>query len=249
MAKLPNSAEQSLTDEIEQRLQNWLAGLEVADDFDLEQAHAQLEAEINPYIAVSRETGAGGSQIIRDVAEALGFYIVDKRILDYLAERYKFPRDMFEKVDEKVCSWITEAFGIWLAQRIVSQSNYVRILGRFVLTAAHNANAIFAGRGVQFILPREKGLTVRIVAPLDQRIESIMERAQINRIKAERYIRNQDAGRREFVRHHFQQDITNPELYDLVINTKSCTCVDAVGIIVGSWNERFGNQSGEIHDE
>jgi hypothetical protein len=36
--------------------------------------------------------------------------------------------------------------------------------------AAQHANAVFVGRGAQYLLPAEKGLTVYIVAPLKMRI-------------------------------------------------------------------------------
>ena len=42
--------------------------------------------------------------------------------------------------------------------------------------AARHASSVFVGRGVQFLLPCEVGLTIRIVAPLNQRIDRVMHR-------------------------------------------------------------------------
>ena len=239
MARLGDPAEGMLRNEIEEQVRGWSATLEAAAAPD--QATAHLPAEIHPYIAVSREAGAGGSQVIKHVATSLEFDIIDREMLDYLAERYQLPRDMLELVDEKVANWLTEAFGMWLAHRMVSQSDYYMLLGRFVLMAAHNTSAIFAGRGIQFILPREKGLTVRIVAPVERRIERMMKRLQLSRGEAERYVTKRDAGRRESVRRNFRQDVTNPLLYDLVINTENIAYDEAAQIIVRQWRERFGS--------
>src|SRR5262245_2625419 len=77
-----------------------------------------------PYIAVSRQAGAGGGRIARLVAEQLGWEVLDKELLDFMAERYRVPRDLLEFVDEATANWMHETFGSWLDRQVVTQDAY-----------------------------------------------------------------------------------------------------------------------------
>jgi cytidylate kinase len=74
----------------------------------------KVEENVGPYIVVSRETGAGGSQIARMVGQKLGWDVLDKEIVDYLASEYGTSRSLVELVDEKHVSWIENIFTSWI---------------------------------------------------------------------------------------------------------------------------------------
>ena len=172
--------------------------------------------------------------------------IIDRELLNYLADHCSLPRDMLEVCDEKTSNWLVEALGIWLSHRIVSESDYLMLLGRFVLMSARKSSVVFAGRGVQLILPRERGLAASIVAPWNGEIQCIMERNGVTWQEAERHVAKRDAGRREFVRRHFHEDPSDSHLYDLVINTDMIDTAGSAEIIVNEWLRRFG---GTYHTE
>lgn len=173
---------------------------------------------IHPYLALSRESGVDGGEIARLVGEKCGWKVFDRELLDYMAEHYQLSRTALEFVDERTASWLHEVFGKWLDDQLVSQAEYVARLGRVVLLAAQHESTIFVGRGVQFILPREVGLSVRLIAPKKQRVERMMQRRQCSQEEAERIVDETDKGRADFVWRYFHQDVANPHLYDLVIN-------------------------------
>lgn len=223
----------------EQRMRSWAIGLEVRDRLEHTQAVAQLPREMHPYVAISRETGAGGAEVARRVADKLGWQLVDRDLLNYMADRYKLPKDMLEFVDERTSNWVHEVFGKWLDSHLVTQSEYVGHLGRIVLMAARHANSVFVGRGVQFLLPRGKGVTIRMVAPLQQRIERIMEVRQLNHDAAKKYVADSDTGRRDFVHRYFHHDVSDACLYDLVINGQSLNFDEAADLIAGHCRQRF----------
>ena len=227
------------TDKFEQQIQRWSLGLDAVEGIEAERSSELLEMEIKPFITVSTEMGAGATQIMDLVNETLDFDIVDRAVFDYLAERYKLSRDMLEIVDEKVCHWLVEAVSIWLVQRMISQSEYMSLLARFVLMAARSANTIFVGRGVRFILPREKGLAIRFVGPLEQRIERVMNEQQLNQRDAKRLVTKRDTEQRQFIRHHYRCDISDPVQYDIVINTENIALDDAAEIVKLLWRARF----------
>jgi cytidylate kinase len=225
-------------------MHRWSLALD-AIDRDEANLGEEVSEKLHPFIAISREAGAGATEIVSRLADRLQCDVVDRAMLDYMAERYKIPRDMLEVVDERVCHWATEVVRMWLAHRMVSQSDYLLLLGRFVLMAAHSASTIFVGRGAHFILPREKGLAVRIVAPAQVRIKRIMKRQELSRTEAERYAKKRDADRAQFIQRSFQHDVSDPLMYDLIINTEFVDFDSATEIIVSQWQRRFGGTTGE----
>jgi hypothetical protein len=93
---------------------------------------------IGPYLLVSRETGAGGSQIARHVAQRLGWEVLDKEILDILESDYGTPAIVLDVVDEKKPGWLTDLFNGWIEGHGFSQLTYVHRL-HHLFNRQHNA--------------------------------------------------------------------------------------------------------------
>jgi len=49
----------------------------------------------------------------------------------------------------------------------------------------------------------------------------------------------EDRGRKRYVRKHFHEDLENPLLYDLVLNTDTCTYDEAAQVIGEAVLKRF----------
>jgi cytidylate kinase len=226
----------------ERRMREWAMDLEVRERRMREPSKAELRRVIQPYVAISRETGAGGEAIGARVGEMLRCDVLDRELLDEMAARYKLPRYMLDLVDENTSNWFTETFGKWIDQKIVTQSEYIVHLGHLVLLAAQHASTVFVGRGAQFVLPAEKGLTVYIVAPLKMRIEYVGDMQKCTTAKAAKYIKETDKGRHDFVKKYFHRDIGEEHLYDLVIN-RSHVSIDGVAeLIADQWRRRFASK-------
>ena len=223
----------------ERTMRRWVVGQQVQQGIEREAAIENLPAQIHPYIAISRQTGAGAEQIACRLGERLGWEVIDKQLLDCIAERFDLPQDMLAQVDEKHCSWMWEAFGKWLDHHIVTQTEYVAHLGRTVLMLAHQSSAIFVGRGAQFVLPRDRGLTVRIVAPIEQRVSRVMQEQRCIRDVASDYIALTDRDRRDFVRKYFHHDVADSDLYDLIIDMSNLEIDDGVEFILSRCQARF----------
>ena len=232
---LPSS--HALSVAAERQMRTWALDLETRQR--LEQETPEPKDLIHPYVAISRETGVDAAEIAAHVAKQLAWKVFDRELLDYMTEHYNWPRVALDYVDEKTASWFHETFAKWLDQKVVSQAEYVSRLGKIILLAAQHESHVFVGRGVQFILPRHSGLTVRIIAPRKQRINCIMERQQFSRQNAEKFIDETDKGRADFVRRYFQHDIADPHLYDLVINLEHTSRQAVVDLIVGDYKTRF----------
>jgi cytidylate kinase len=186
------------------------------------------------HVAISREAGAGGSEIGRAVGQRLGWTVYDANLLDQIAERFHVSRMMLDVVDETHSNWVYDVLGTWMDRQIVPHEKYVVFLERAILEASKRGSAVFIGRAAQFLLPRLHLLAVRIVASESYRVRKIMERKSINEIAARRWVHDMDKGRREFVLRFFHHDVADPHHYDLVINVERCGPEDAVQRIVAA---------------
>ena len=89
------------------------------------------------------------------------------------------------------------------------------------------------GRGSQFILKDSpRALHVMIVAPVEVRVKSVMERLNLSEEDARNEIARFDGGSREFVKRYFRADIADPLNYDAVINTNHLSIEGAASMIV-----------------
>jgi cytidylate kinase len=223
----------------EQRIHEWALHLEAERRRHEEMSIRELPGHIYPYIAVSRESGAGGAAVARRVGELLNWEVLHREILDHMADKYKLPRAMVGVVDESTSNWIVEIFGKWLDPRLVTRSEYIVHLGQLVLLAAQHSSKVFVGRGAQFFLPADRGFSVYLVAPMAMRIQRIREVGDCSESEARRYIRNTDEARRDLIRGHFNREIGDPHLYDLVINRVHTSLDVAAELIVNQCRQRF----------
>ena len=154
------------------------------------------------------------------MGERLGWEVYDRNLLDQVAQRYKESRLMLDLVDETASNWVYDVLGTWMDRQIIPHEKYVVQVGRMIQILARAGNAVFVGRGAQFLLPRSKTFAVRIVASEAFRAERVRQRHNAGLPEALDWIHRTDRGRREFIRRFFHQDINDPHLYDLVINVE-----------------------------
>ena len=232
---IPRSRE--LSEAAERQMRVWALDLETRQR--VEQEKPSPKPVIYPYVAISREAGVDAGEIAKLVAEKLGWKVFDRELLDYMAEHYNWSRVALDYVDERTASWVHETFGKWLDQQLVTQAEYFSRLGKILLLAAQHESNVFVGRGAQFILPRDVGMTVRIIAPKEQRVKRIMESRQCNRQSADHFVDETDKGRADFIRRYFRHDVADPHLYDLIINLAHTSREAAVDLILGDYLMRF----------
>lgn len=237
MTTLTEFSPVELTAAAQRRLERWLLSPDLKDHMEHAKTSRKKKTVTGPYIAVSREAGSGGTEIAMEVARRLGFDVLDKELLDFMANRYKLPRDMLDVVDETRANWFHDVLGGFFDSRLVSQDAYVAHLQRLVYLAALHGNVVFVGRAAHFILPRQSGLAVRIIAPKPQRVEYVLQRRNLQPETAARLVDDLDGARAEFCRRHFHRDVRDPMEYDLVINTGRVSVEAAAELIV----EAFAN--------
>jgi cytidylate kinase len=247
MSRYSSEVSNSIARIADNRLRRWAAYLDVRERLAHERAVAKPVPTMPPYIAIAREEGAHGEDVARSVAEQLGWRLLDHNLLELVAERYDLPLEALEALDERPSSWMTETFTHWIDHQVVPQLEFITHLGQVVLDAARQSSIVVVGRAAQFFLPRESGLTIRIVAPMSQRIAAVQKARNLDRHEAARWLAHIDSERQSFVERYFHHNIDDPHLYDCVINMEHFDDAEAAEIVVERIHRHFPGQTDSSH--
>jgi cytidylate kinase len=183
-------------------------------------------------IAITREAGASGPTIARAVGEKLGWPVYDRELLQQVAEEMGLRASLFKNADEKRKGWLQECLERIFAVPAVSNSQYFRHLTETLLSLAAHGECVIVGRGAAQILPAATTLRVRLVGPVEERIKAIMQRFDLSREEATRWVEKTDAERDHFVRDHVGKDPSDARLYDLVLNSQRFSFAQCADFIV-----------------
>jgi cytidylate kinase len=196
-------------------------------------------AAFGPYLLVSRECGSGGGVIARRVGEQLDWNVYDAKIVDEIARDAHVNQRLVQSVDEHVHShWEREWRSVLLDD--LADEKYLRHLKQVVMALGHHGNVVIVGRGAQFFLPLQCALRVRLVAPLETRVNRLVEREKLSSEQARTKIEEIDSRRAAFVWKIFRKDNAAPFNQDLIINTGEISVESATKIILASLEEKFG---------
>lgn len=229
----------------ERQMRAWSLAQEIAASSSCTRRVDRPHGQFGDFITLSREAGAGGGEIGEAVGRRLGWEVLDKGLLDRVAQGARLPRAMLDLVDETQSNWAYDVFGSWLDRRIVPHEKYMVHAARAVLAAARRGNVVLVGRGCQFLLPPGHGLAVRVIASEKYRVRRVMEKFNLSESQARQFIATLDRGRKEFVSRFFHRDVTDPHWYDLVINVEFLGPDAAVELIVAAWRQIEARRRGE----
>lgn len=175
-------------------------------------------------ITISREMGSGGIPIAHQVAEDLGYTLVDGDAIKDVAAKYGLTDETLQQIDEKPPAFIEQ-----LDRQIELGMNRIQLI---VLEAALKGNVVIYGRGGQDLLTGITSvLRVRVIAPFEDRVERWAEREWIDPDLAHSLVRKSDQQRAGFIKYYFDRDWEDPLDYDLVINTVRLSNAMAVKLI------------------
>ena len=211
---------------VERQMRNW----EMARSQRLSVPAGQ-RTEVADFIAISRQVGAGASEIASLLAARLDWPKFDKEILRAMTGDDATRHRVYESMDERDLKWWEETFRSTLDPEFV-KNDYFRRLVKTTLSLARQGSAVFLGRGVAFMLPREIGFRVRIVAPLDMRVERFARRHDLSVEQAREIVLRIDRERAEFVENHFHARADDGTRCDLTLNTERFPPAQATNAIM-----------------
>lgn len=152
-------------------------------------------------ITIGCEYGAGGPQIGRFIADALGIEFYDRDIVDKVVEETGVSRDLVEKTD--VDANVKFEVDTSLGPRYLNLTNRVIYVQFDVIRQmAEKSSCVIIGRCADYILKERKDtLKVFLYAPRETRIRSVMELEHLSRDEAEKRVAYYDEN--EHVRYKY----------------------------------------------
>ena len=177
-------------------------------------------------ITVSREYGAGGGEMAKQLAETLGWRLLDRELLHQTAAVENVPDSELESLDEQSIS-VADRFRLH-----PPHNRYIHGLKEVVDRAVAQGNAILVGRGTnQLVGNREDAFHLRLVAPRPWRSRRMAELEGWTQEQALARCTEVDRTRDRFNRYFFGEGATQPVHYDLVVDTGRVPLGDVVACL------------------
>jgi cytidylate kinase len=193
-----------------------------------------------PVVTVSRQAGAGGNTfgvalaryLEKSQPEGRGpWAVVDRELVDKILEDEALP--------ERLASWspedhlagisfvVEELLGLhratWKPMQEVTET---------ILRLAGMGNVVLVGRGANVILSHlPQAFHVRLVSSIENRVAHLVELRKTTKKEARAYVEREDRARLRFIRRYFQVDVTDPMLYNLVVNVDRVPIDEAARVV------------------
>jgi cytidylate kinase len=199
-------------------------------------------------ITISREYGAGGSEVAARVARALGWRVVDNELVERVAARAGLAPEDVAQLEERVSTFIERLARTLVAATpelvvppeaggtasSLSEDDLVRVTELVVEEVAAEGKVVLVGRAAPAVLARERdAVHVKVVAPREWRIRAAAERLGVPPAEAATVTNDTDKMRARYHRQHYQRDWNDPANYHLVLNTAALGLDGAADVVVG----------------
>ena len=195
-------------------------------------------------ITISREYGAGASELASLLGARLGWRVLDADIPLAVAKRLGIPSDSLEQWDEHAPRFF-EAMGHALllgSPDVLLDPSFTRtpdardvaaVTRELLLKEMETPPAIIVGHGAQVIFgDRPRSLHLRLVAPIADRVRRILARRSCTEQEAADIARRVDLDRAHYVKEFLGRNVEDPLLYAVQINTGAISMPDAVAIVL-----------------
>ena len=165
--------------------------------------------------------------------------LFDRDLVHRILEDHNLPktiaRYMPEDRDREVTGLINEILGL-------HPSSWT--LFHYTCDTIHKlasvGNVIIIGRGSHIITRgMDHVIKVRIVCPLEKRIERAAAHLDLTRDEARKHVKQDDTARAAFVRSHFNEDLADPLAYDLILNTDRMSVEAAAHILLQALRDHW----------
>jgi len=193
---------------------------------------------MGPYVAVSSLSGSGGAAFAQHLGKALGWPVLGSEIVDLIAETFALDGAMLHRLDEAKANWVRDVLGDLMPHQVVNLDTYVHHLGKVMRLVALHGHVVLIGRGAHFFLPPARGLSLRLIASTDERVQRVSAREGVDEATARQHIDDVDRRRAHFAEHYFARDVGDPALYDLVLNRSRFTDEELVDLVLTACRRR-----------
>lgn len=232
---MKNSISASIDKHISSQITYWRQQRET---LEIEKPVAVMK-KAEPFITMSREYGCGGYRIAETIAGIINtqykpapeWLAYDRKVLDKVMSDLGLSSQLAETLTTQARTQMTNLFQTTFS-KFPPQVVVYRKLAETVRTLASHGHVIIVGRaGAAITKDMERGYHVRIVAPMEWKIERIARVCNVSQKEAEKMILQKNREREEFLRTFVKFDSSDPKNYHLVINNAEHSPED-IGMLV-----------------
>lgn len=205
-----------------------------------------------PLITVTRQYGAGGSQVAELAARTLGWTVIDNEFVDEVARRAGLPAaevaqreerapGLLERLARTLAAASPELF---ITESAVSdaerdEKTIVRISERIIHEAAAIGRVVLVGRGAQAILAlHPDALHIYLVASKPWRMKLAVDRLGVDPAKVEKELDETDRRRDQYTKTYYNRTRADATNYDLVLNAERLGLEGAAELVVAEARRR-----------
>jgi cytidylate kinase len=200
-------------------------------------------------ITVTREFGAGGSDLAAAVAKRLDWPVLDHDIVHRVAERLRLDDGTVEQFDEHPPSLLARIATVLVVPQpdcysfapsdLPSHDAIAAATRTVIEEMAASPPLVIVGHGAQFILgKRRDAMHVRVVAPVGTRLARVTRRMNVDGSTAFAMLRQADQDRRAYLQRYFHHDWRDEHAYDMQINTGRVSIHQAAALIASIVQDR-----------
>jgi cytidylate kinase len=178
-------------------------------------------------ISICRGTNSGGKALAKCLAEQLGYPLLGREVLQDAASQLGIPaKDLADKMED---------LPRFFTRSMTLRKTYIAAVQATLAEHAAEGNLIYHGLAGGFLLKEVEGvLCVRLIAPMEMRIQTVVEEHGMDEAEAEPYIRDIDEARARWVKTMYGADILDPVNYDMVLNLGTFTIPEGCEVVTAA---------------
>lgn len=189
---------------------------------------AEKKSVVSRFITISRQFGCGAFPLVEAIADELmkqnpgvHWAVYDRQLIKKIADDHKLSEEVVSTLGKKKQSELDEAV-LGLLKNFTPELKIYKSTVATIRALAAHGNVIIIGRGGA-ILTKDMpgGLHIRLIAPLEWRVERVMQIFALDKSEAKKYIMKMDAEREAYIKKYLLADITDPLHYHVIFNNSS----------------------------
>jgi cytidylate kinase len=207
--------------------------------------HPELPPAMLPFVTISRQGGAGGWTLAQRLVERLNeidpdpkrpWSCWDRELVERVAADHHIAQQLIESLEGTHRTWLEEFLGgLTFGERGADPDElgvYLRV-ARTIRALARAGRVIVVGRGGACVTRgMPGGIHVRLVAPLDHRVQSVMREMKLDKRAATDHVRKLDRAREAFYRRYWPAHPLDAEMFTVTFNVAGVSDVQLVASLL-----------------
>ena len=175
-------------------------------------------------ITVSRGSFSGGKMLAECLADKLHYRCIDRDVIvERAAARGASQQELLDA--------LLKPPG-FLDRLRHKKYLYLALIQAALIEEVRHGSIVYHGNAGHLLLADAgPALRIRVIAPMDFRIQMCQQRLKLNESEARAYIAKVDDERRRWTRYLYGVDSQDPSLYDWVLNLERTTIPEACNIV------------------